>query len=95
MSPLALFSRPQGGNGIAQLLAAVPAGILSDRVRRDVALRVASLIGLIAGLLYAWTLSLSQVRPPPSPPGSPAGAQSWVRVPVWFPFGSPPRGLLG
>jgi MFS family permease len=39
--------------GIAQLLSSFPAGILADRYRRDVLLKIASVIGLIAiGLAY-------------------------------------------
>ncbi|GAB4822716.1 hypothetical protein N2152v2_009762 [Parachlorella kessleri] len=49
----------QGLNGIAQLVAALPAGVLTDRHRRDTMLRVSALVGLLAGCLMAYTLLLN------------------------------------
>ena len=39
-----------------QLVAAVPAGLLTDKCRRDTVLRVAAGIGLVAGLALAFCL---------------------------------------
>lgn len=39
-----------------QLIAAVPAGLLTDKCRRDTVLRVAAGIGLVAGLTLAFCL---------------------------------------
>ncbi|GAB4814040.1 hypothetical protein N2152v2_001086 [Parachlorella kessleri] len=49
----------QGLSGIAQLMAALPAGVLTDRHRRDTMLRFSALVGLLAGCLMAYTLLLS------------------------------------
>jgi MFS family permease len=43
----------QGVNGCCQLAAAMPAGFLADKYRRDTMLRVGSIIGLAAGLTLA------------------------------------------
>ena len=41
-----------------QLLAAIPAGILADRHRRDAMLRAGAAVGALAVLFMAWTLLL-------------------------------------
>lgn len=48
---------PQGLNGIAQLVAALPAGFLADRYRRDTLLRAGALVGAAAGGLLAVALA--------------------------------------
>lgn len=50
----------QGANGIAMMVAALPAGWLADRYRRDVILRVGAGLGAAAGLVLALALA---VRP--------------------------------
>ncbi|PRW58602.1 MFS general substrate transporter [Chlorella sorokiniana] len=47
----------QGLNGIAQLVAALPAGYLADRHRRDTLLRAGALVGAAAGGLLAAALA--------------------------------------
>lgn len=42
-----------------QLFAAVPAGLLTDKCRRDTVLRIAAGIGLVAGLTLAYCLFFS------------------------------------
>jgi len=42
-----------------QLVAAVPAGLLTDKCRRDTVLRIAAGIGLVAGLTLAYCLFFS------------------------------------
>lgn len=39
----------QGINGVMQLVAALPAGYLTDRVRRDTMLKAAAVVGALAG----------------------------------------------
>ena len=39
----------QGINGVMQLVAALPAGYLTDRVRRDTMLKAAAIVGALAG----------------------------------------------
>ena len=45
-----------GAQGVANLLAAIPAGILADRYRRDFALRIAACVGICAAALSTYTL---------------------------------------
>lgn len=42
-----------------QLVAAVPAGLLTDKCRRDTVLRIAAAIGLVAGLTLTYCLFFS------------------------------------
>lgn len=38
------------------MVAALPAGVFTDRLRRDTMLRVSALVGLLSGLFLAYTL---------------------------------------
>ncbi len=55
--PTACLPSLQGLNGIAQLVAALPAGFLADRHRRDTLLRAGALVGAAAGGLLAAALA--------------------------------------
>uniref|UniRef100_A0A061QN90 Mfs general substrate transporter n=2 Tax=Tetraselmis sp. GSL018 TaxID=582737 RepID=A0A061QN90_9CHLO len=50
----------QGVNGLTQLLCALPAGWLADRLRRDHVLKIAAVFGTAAGAIMAWALFTSK-----------------------------------
>jgi MFS family permease len=52
----------QGINGVLQLVAALPAGYLADRHRRDTILRGGAAVGALAGALLAYALAVQPTQ---------------------------------